>query len=79
MPTDLPVRRRVQNREDRAESAQPLPIFYATVGLAVLTLIYVENQVGIFDGVTNSEAAMEATNIPILPDGIQTNWNYPPP
>ena len=77
MPTDLPVRRRVQNREDRAESAQPLLIFYATVGLAVLTLIYVENQVGMFDGMTSSEAAMKATNIPILPDGIQTN--YPPP
>jgi hypothetical protein len=52
-------------------------MFYATVGLAVLTLIYVENQVGMFDGMTSSEAAMKATNIPILPDGIQTN--YPPP
>ena len=79
MPTDLPVRPRIQDGEDRAESAPPILMFYAAVGLAVLTLIYAENRVGMFDGMTSSEAAMKATNISILPDGIQTDWNYPPP
>jgi hypothetical protein len=75
MPTDLPIRRRAQKLDDdRVNSMHPLLMIYATVGLAVLLLVSVANRRGMFDGMTNSEAAMTVTSIPYLPDGIVTTW-----
>jgi hypothetical protein len=80
MPTDLPVRSYFQKRSgDQANTGRSLLIFYGTAGLAVLLLMSIETQLGMFDGLTRSETVLKAIGDSYLIDGIKPNWASSPP
>ena len=80
MPTDLPVRSHFQKRSgDRAQSGRSLLLFYGTAGLAVLLLLSIETQLGMFDSLTLSESMLKAVGSSYPIDGIEPNWASSPP
>jgi hypothetical protein len=80
MPTDLPVRSRVQTRSDGwAKYGQALLIFYGSAGLALLLLIAVEQRSGMFDGLTVRESIVKAVGGQSVDDGADPNWASSPP
>ena len=80
MPTDLPVRSRVQTQgEGWALYGQVLLRFYGSAGLALLLLMAVEARLGVFDGLTAMESVVKAMSVHSLDDGIDPNWASSPP
>jgi hypothetical protein len=80
MPTDLPNRSRIQSQNDDSEAGwQALLIFYGSAGLAVLLLIAIERQIGMFAGLSIAESIYNATGVQVRNDGIDPFWASSPP
>jgi hypothetical protein len=80
MPTDLPVRAKVQSRSnDWASDGPAVQTFYAVVGLLAVLLLAIATRFGMFDSLTVAESFLKAITIESTIDEINPFWTSSPP
>ena len=80
MPTSLPDRPRIQTQSDDSEAGwQALFRFYGSAGIAVLLILGIERQIGMFDGLSIAGSVCKATGVQFRNDGVDPFWASSPP